>query len=143
MQNKFSTYGGQIGFSVLLENGHTINEFDSSWDDIDPSHRVLELSIVHFQYKHSFITLRGYDWFFFENEAMQSVSSGILFHTGKIFGGVNPGVGGVEFRLEFGPNSIAPTVKKREYDWEFWTDEIKRRDSIMRQGVSGAKVILA
>ncbi len=139
-KNSFSTRGGEIGFSVKYEDDTEINETTTSWDGISKTKRIKELSIIHLKFKHAFVTLKNYEWFFFENEAT-GTDKGILFHTAKILGGVNPDQGAIELRFEFSSDSIVPSVEKREYSWDFWNKNIKRRTSTMRQGVNGSKII--
>lgn len=132
----FSTQGGEIGFSVKLENGQVLTEDKYCWDDIPTNIKIQEFKIVHLKTGHSLISLVNYNWYFFENEATNTVGSGILRHTAKIFGGANPTNGAVEVRLEFSSKSVVPTYSKKEYSWEEW-NRLKRRDSGMRQGLAG------
>ena len=91
MHCKTNTYGGQYGFVVELADGTIVCEDELTWDDIQGV--VKTLSIAHLptyhQNKHTFVTLKNFEKYFFSNVAVSIRNYQTDLRGGKVFGGCN------------------------------------------------------
>lgn len=99
MHDATNTVGGKLGFFVLYPDGRRISERECLWDEL-PKEPIAALGLVDFEKDTVLMDLRGYERFYFSNEAVsiqrhEVVTRGIVTSivdkamvTTKIFGGV-------------------------------------------------------
>lgn len=92
-----NTCGGKYGFVAEYADGVRVTEMDKVWDDVEPG--LVSLSIFDFHTSQRLLELRGYERYFFANEAVSSKSNQDPQVTAKLLGGVK-GDKAIECRVD-------------------------------------------